>query len=325
MFIVCHARKIKTEVGLINVLKHNSREDVDRQNPPDWINKDWSPDSIHKDGEPWAAALEKRRAALKGLKRKPQKNAAAAIEFNISASEGFKDWGRYFRNVRSYLVNKYGAENLLSWAVHTDENTPHVHAVFAPIIKDKKGERKYSSSEFLGGRGGLQRLQTEMFWYCGAAVGLDRGVEGSRARHSDAKDFARQKKLVEQRERIVATREQVVNENAQRLDDWKEFASEKNVAEFLAWAQKGMSGALSPNYVREFCARAGKIVGGLHAQLRELDQLADVAAMYREKSPEELEDLARTLREKRCSCAQELIEREAAAARKNRGYSGRSR
>ena len=215
MFQVIHARKIPTQVGLKNVLAHNARENEDNQ---EFKNPDWKPDGLHKNGEPSDKALAMRTAQLQGLKRKPQKNASKAIEFNISAGEGFTDWKNYFQDAKKFLAEKYGAENIISTAVHTDETTPHMHCVFVPILRDKNGNRKYSSSDFLGGRNGLAQLQTEFYERVGKKYGLERGIEGSRATHSDVADFKRKKKALEDERKRLSDERERLSERSKTLE-----------------------------------------------------------------------------------------------------------
>ena len=222
MFQVIHARKIKTVVGLRNVAAHNSREHVynDRGEllegveRPEWLNPDFSTDDFIENQitnlpEQLAAhVLAEREKRLKDLKRKPRKDASAAIEFTISASPDFQgDWHVYFGKAEAFLRKKFG-KNCIQCATHFDESTPHMHVLYVPIV-EKDGERKYSSSEFLGGRLGLQNLQTEFYEQVAKRFGLERGQAGSRARHKDAKDFSKNQKMLEAlSQEIIKSQEQ---------------------------------------------------------------------------------------------------------------------
>ena len=227
MFQVIHARKIKTEVGLKNVAAHNSRENIYDRNgrlysdieAPCWLNTELTQEDFERLGqitnlpEQYSRnVLKKRETLCKSLKRKPQKNASAGIEFVVSASSDFKgDWNSYFAEAEKFLRKKFG-DNCIQFATHYDESTPHMHVLFVPILeaKNKKGEtvRKYSSSEFLGGRDGLSQLQTDFFNYVGKNFGLERGEAGSRAAHGNAKDFQKKINELENRELAVKEKEQ---------------------------------------------------------------------------------------------------------------------
>lgn len=206
-YVVAHCRKLKTPAGLRNVVAHNSRKAVYDHDlhpllsMPDYIKH---PElRKHNEGDrPDAEAVFKRRSdRMKDaeLLRKPKKDAATAIEVVISASpEWFakqtpKDVKAYFADARKALTDRFGAENLLQWNTHWDETSPHMHVLFVPIMATEKGN-KYTSSEFLGGRNGLREFQDFMYFRVGKKHGLERGQEGSKARHKDQYDWARETK-----------------------------------------------------------------------------------------------------------------------------------
>jgi len=238
-YIVCHARKIQTGVGLVNVCAHNSRLNIyddagELKEKTDWIQFPENGKFNHTERIPPEAILRHRNELLKtaekktveqgGKWRKPQKNASTAIEFNLSASpEWFKNRSKidvisYFDECRTFLEKKYGTENLLNWATHYDEKTPHMHILMAPLIKTDKGW-KYSSSEFLGGRNGLRNLQEEIYQAVGVKNGLQRGLEGSAARHTDQVEYvAKIKKL-----------EQDLEKDKRYASGFKDFISNKEI------------------------------------------------------------------------------------------------
>ena len=228
-YIVAHCRKVQTTVGLAAVGRHNCREAVydDKGRAldklPEYITHPERA-SLNEGDRCGAMAILKNRSERireADLARKPQKNAASAIEVNITASadwfEGRKpdEWQKFFKDARKFLAERYGKENLLHWAVHCDEKSPHMHVLLTPIIEGKDGPR-YSSANFLGGRKGLRDLQDQIAATVGAKHGLERGVEGSDARHTDQydwmKDNAKAAKELEKREKAVAAREAKVAE-----------------------------------------------------------------------------------------------------------------
>jgi hypothetical protein len=57
----------------------------------------------------------------------------------------------YFVEAVNWGVKMHGGiNNLVSWHIHHDEKTPHVHALFTPIVKDDKGKLKLASRRLLG-------------------------------------------------------------------------------------------------------------------------------------------------------------------------------
>lgn len=206
-YVVAHCRKVDT-VGLGAVIHHNTRQSIydDEMRPlgelPEYITHPERVRLNEGNGVDSRAGYKRRADVINQAKlgRKPQKNAAAAVEFSISASPEFfksrkpKEWKEYFSDVREFLGHKYGRENVLSWNVHCDETTPHMHLLMVPIITTEKG-KKYSSSAFLGGRNGLRDLQTEIYESVGRKWGLERGIEGSTARHTNHVEWQKNKDL----------------------------------------------------------------------------------------------------------------------------------
>ncbi len=80
-----------------------------------------------------------------------------------------------------FLKEKFGEKNVVSFTLHQDEKTPHVHAVVIPIT-----EKNRLSADTLFNPKTLSQLQTD-YATAMAAHGLARGVEGSRRQHQDMK------------------------------------------------------------------------------------------------------------------------------------------
>ncbi|RZJ56381.1 MAG: hypothetical protein EOO55_05180, partial [Hymenobacter sp.] len=76
-----------------------------------------------------------------------------------------------------FLQDKFGAKNIVSFTLHQDEKTPHIHAVLAPIT-----EKNTLSADKLFNPASLRQLQTE-YAQAMASHGFERGVEHSQAKH----------------------------------------------------------------------------------------------------------------------------------------------
>ncbi|MGH8845953.1 MAG: MobV family relaxase [Polaromonas sp.] len=129
-----------------------------------------------------------------------RKNAVLAVEFVLSASpEYFRPdapeqggtWDedrleRWTEASMGWLQGKYG-DRLVSAVLHLDEQTPHIQAVLVPL--DDKG--KLNARALFGGtRHRLSELQTD-YAKSVEPLGIQRGIEGSRAKHTDlAKYYA---------------------------------------------------------------------------------------------------------------------------------------
>jgi hypothetical protein len=77
----------------------------------------------------------------------------------------------------NFLKERYGEKNIVSFTIHQDEKTPHVHAVVIPITVDGR-----LSAKDIFNREGLRQLQTD---YAQAMQphGMSRGIEHSQAEH----------------------------------------------------------------------------------------------------------------------------------------------
>jgi O6-methylguanine-DNA--protein-cysteine methyltransferase len=132
-----------------------------------------------------------------------RKNAVLGVEHLITASpdafsyqvvknnKGEKElrgdvqkWKEFQEKSLEWLSERYGRKNIVNFTVHKDESTPHIHAIVVPI--DSKGNLNCKS--FLGGRDKMREMQTS-FAQKVQHLGLERGIEGSKAIHQDVKRF----------------------------------------------------------------------------------------------------------------------------------------
>jgi hypothetical protein len=134
--------------------------------------------------EPRLEAANERRLKIEG--RKDRSNAVPMIEYLITASpEEMATWtatkvDAFFDDVRRWLIERHGQENVLSTSIHFDETTPHLVAYVVPI-----GPRGTLSAGHWTKKAALSKLQTDFHVQCGRRFGLDRGIEGSKAKHED--------------------------------------------------------------------------------------------------------------------------------------------
>lgn len=116
-----------------------------------------------------------------------RKNGVRVVEYLITASPEWAGWGtdaetEFFDNAKRWLKEKHGSENIAGLSIHRDETTPHMVAYIVPI--DPLG--KLNARHFLGGRKLLSDMQTD-FANQVHHLGLQRGIEGSRAKHTEVK------------------------------------------------------------------------------------------------------------------------------------------
>lgn len=117
-----------------------------------------------------------------------RKNAILAVEYLITSSQDLdsvEESDQYLDAAEAWIRTKHGAENVVHATKHWDETTTHLSAIVVPI--DPKG--KLSASHFLDGRIRLSRMQTDFFKQVGEQFGLQRGIEGSTAKHTSIQEY----------------------------------------------------------------------------------------------------------------------------------------
>jgi len=123
------------------------------------------------------------------LPEKRRSDAVLCIEYLITASPEWEGWGKsqeaeFFKRSAQWLIDQHGEENIAGMSIHRDISTPHLVAYVVPI--DQKG--KLNCKNFLGGRAKLNKMQTD-FAKTVADLGLTRGKEGSKAKHTSIKEY----------------------------------------------------------------------------------------------------------------------------------------
>lgn len=112
-----------------------------------------------------------------------------------------------------FLKDEYGEENIVRFALHMDETTPHLHAIIIPLTKDGR----LSAKEIIGNRKSLQDKQTKYANYM-KPFGLERGVLGSKATHENIQDYRRRinqaEELIKEPEKKIKASLGLVKESA---------------------------------------------------------------------------------------------------------------
>jgi len=179
---------------------HNSRE-----RPIPHAEEDVDPVHIVGSGDLVAdAKLALRRHGIDpaGLR----KNGVIAYELVLSATREFfcrDDCSletetemscRWMLAQRDFLLQKYGADRLVSLVAHFDERTPHVHAVILPLEHKTDARRCGTAPRWslvgrsVAGPGEYQRLQDE-YGAAMAQFGLCRGEAGAGRKHKPVRDY----------------------------------------------------------------------------------------------------------------------------------------
>lgn len=82
---------------------------------------------------------------------------------------GYEESKRYFTESYNFICNykNLGEQNIISAVVHMDENTPHMHLLFIPVVHttDKQGNKidKVCCRDFWRGKNSYRDLQNAYF------------------------------------------------------------------------------------------------------------------------------------------------------------------
>lgn len=184
-YAIMRFSKIKSSGGIKACQKHNERERKTE-------NADEEIENLIIHGNENKTYTESFEEITKDIKIR--KNGVLAIECFMSASpdvEFFQDREKtieWANESVDWLKEQFGETNVIKSHLHLDEKTPHLHTFIIPVIERKK-KRQLSSYKFLGGsKYRLSEMQTD-YHRCVEKFGLDRGIEGSTAKHLDIKQF----------------------------------------------------------------------------------------------------------------------------------------
>jgi Plasmid recombination enzyme/Toprim-like/Protein of unknown function (DUF3991) len=184
-YAILRTAKLTSFGNIAGSASHNFRE---RKTPN--ADKDLTPSNVTTGAQSSREVLEavKERLATVPTVRK---NAVLAVEYFIGASP---EWFQhstvaqreaYFDAAEKWLKQRHGTENVIAFTRQYDETSPHVCAYVVPI--DAKG--KLNASHFLDGRTKLSAMQTDFADTVGKQFNLERGIEGSTAKHTTVKEY----------------------------------------------------------------------------------------------------------------------------------------
>ena len=167
-----------------------------------------------------------------GLKRKIGKNQVQAIRIVLTGThadmEQIEQTNRldeWCKDNIDWLLKTYGADNVVSAALHMDEETPHIHATIVPIVQTERKKQKKEQTvkkryrtkalaprlcaDEVMSRANLIRYQ-DTYAEQMAAYGLQRGIKGSEAQHISTHEYYRS--LIAQGEDLQANIVQLLEE-----------------------------------------------------------------------------------------------------------------
>ena len=175
-YAILRAKKLKTAGSVAAALQHNFRErDTPNADP------ERTPSNEHHASTCSDQAMGRLRQLLPA---KHRKDAVLAVEYVMTASPTWFEratpdqQAAFFERSLAWLRDKYGAANVIAATVQRDEKTPHLSAFVVPRTPDGR----LSAKDFIGNRDKMRADQTS-FAEQVRDLGLERGIEGSRATH----------------------------------------------------------------------------------------------------------------------------------------------
>lgn len=166
----------------------------------------------YPDGIKDRSAAIQRRLEEAGLTRKIGNNQVRAIRITVSGTH--EDMERIEREGRldewcadnmKYFADTFGKENIVAAHLHRDEETPHIHVTLVPIVKGERKRRKREEQA----KKRYRKKPTDTVRLCAddimtrlrlksyqdtyavamAKYGLQRGIDGSKARHKSTQQY----------------------------------------------------------------------------------------------------------------------------------------
>ena len=201
-FAIIRNTKYKRE-NLKGIYRHNERR-----------NKNYSNDNIDKERTYLNYSLKSPKYRYDkefdmmrekyNLKGQIKTVSNIACEYIITSDKQFfeeigeEETKRYFETAYNFVAEykNLGEQYIMSAKVHMDEETPHMHLIFLPVVhtQDKKGNNidKLACSEFWKEKDSYRRLQDAFYKYMTSHnFKLERGIpkEETEREHIDIKEY----------------------------------------------------------------------------------------------------------------------------------------
>ena len=176
---------------------------------------------------------------------------------NMQYIEAVGKLDEWCENNLAWLRKTYGSDNVVSAVLHMDEKTPHIHATVVPIVTGERrkvketqkregkpeqetpGKKKYRKkstnavrlcADDVMTRENLKLFQ-DTYAEAMAKYGLQRGIDGSEAKHTTNQEYYRelfiQKDELQEYVEVLQEQKSEINEKIRDLYDRKDEAREK--------------------------------------------------------------------------------------------------
>lgn len=278
MYLVCHMEKYK-RADVVGIERENERDENYKSTRNPQIDKSKTRLNYHTVPyeKKYLSFIDERIKQL-SPKRKIKDDAVLITSFILGSDKEFfagitpEAQKRFFDDCTECFVERYGKENVVSAVVHLDESTPHLHFNLMPVT----GGRLCAKELF--DRTALRDLQTDFYETVGKKYGLERGKEGSTAKHLDTVAY-KTKKMTEAAEAKVREAEEAqaaakpVKELLESYESAKSekipFSGKKKETEIIALRMKNSELEKQNNVL-------AKDNGDLYSELKRKEKTATV-------------------------------------------------
>ena len=229
-YLVCHMEKYhKTDIAPVE--NENERDETYQAvNPQIDFTRTRNNYNIIKRQRSYTQFINDKIEAL-DLPTKVRKDAVLMCSFVVGSNREFfgrlspNEQQQFFVDCTRFFAERYGEENIISAVVHLDETTPHLHLNLIPIANGRL------CAKTLFDRKELQNLQTDFHSVVGKKWNLQRGKEGSTAKHLDTAAF-KLKKMSEAADQAVLRADEA--ESRRALAEQRQVHAERETQQLEA-------------------------------------------------------------------------------------------
>jgi len=231
-YAICRIAKLKNGGAISASEQHTLRQ---RETP----NADLTKHNERFIGNPPGSATLEQEVFDRIGEQKIRKDAVLCVEILMTASPEFfrpQDQGKagkwdsqqleVWKRAHHQWLNQTFRDKIVRAELHLDEATPHIHAYLVPL--DQKG--KLNCKSYFGDRKKLSQFQ-DSYAQAMSPLGLERGVKGSRATHTQIKDYYA---AVTKAPDLILTPEEIHHQLADRQRVIKENQELEQTAKALA-------------------------------------------------------------------------------------------
>ena len=201
-YVIIRNTKYKRE-NLKGIYRHNERKNKNYSNANIDKEKSYLNYSIKSPQYSYEKEFDLMREKYK-LKGQIKVVSNIACEYIITSDKEFfetigeEETKRYFETAHNFVAEykNLGEQYIMSAKVHMDEETPHMHLIFLPVVhtKDKEGNAidKLACSEFWKAKDSYRQLQNAFYDYMVSHnFKLERGLpkEETEREHIDLKEY----------------------------------------------------------------------------------------------------------------------------------------